>query len=540
MKCAVYIRVSTDREEQKTSLVNQRQLFEKYIQDKHWDLHDFYVDIESGTKAKRTNFQRMLEDAKAKKFNIILTKELSRLARNVKLAYQIKEIAENNNIEILSFDNSINTLENNTALFGAYAWIYEEESQRISRRMKSALKMSAERGRFKGSFAPYGYYVKDKKLYVRNDNTPNIVKRIFSDYLAGKGFDRIARELYNEGIPTPGQVANKADASDKWHGGSVRTILENPHYTGDLVQGRSTTISVTSNRRTHKSKEDYIIIKNAHEPIISKNDFEAVQQLIKSRKKIRPHQNIHLFTNLLFCHDCGHGMHFKKNRKGYICGSFNRHGLKACSSHIVREKELVDLIITDLKAMLSTIENKKLLNELQKNVDIKKKRLENEAKRFSREIEKLNIRKSKALTKFINDDISKEDYNTFISMINDNINELTKKQKEYDSLISEKFNTDILNELYSLKDTIINLNELTPEILNRLIERIEIKADGTPKIFYRFSESSIYFSALFSNTQHSTCFVIGNISTGCTSTVLYPCSSKYFKSLARVLGSHDT
>ncbi len=106
------------------------------------------------------------------------------MARSGQLSYQIRDIAEHNNIDIITLDNAINTMEGNTNMFGMYAWLYEQESQRISIRMKSALKAKAQRGYFKGSFAPYGYYMKDKKLYISEDNTPNIVKRIFKDYLS--------------------------------------------------------------------------------------------------------------------------------------------------------------------------------------------------------------------------------------------------------------------------------------------------------------------------------------------------------------------
>jgi site-specific DNA recombinase len=507
MRCAIYIRVSTNREEQKTSLINQRDLFEKYIQDKGWDIYDFYVDIESGTKDKRENLQRLIEDAKTKKFDVILAKELSRLARNGELSYQIKNIAENNKVHIITLDNAINTLDGNTNMFGMYAWLYEQESQRISIRMKSAFKTKAQNGCFKGSFAPYGYYIKDKKLFISENNTQNIVKRIFKDYLSGKGFDRIAMELYEESIPTPGQVAGKSDASDKWHGSSVRLILDNPHYTGDLVQGRSETVSVTTNRRNQKDKEDYIIIKDTHEALITRTDFESVQQLMKSRKRIRPQQNIHLFTNILFCADCGHGMHFKKNRKGYVCGSFNKHGKKACSDHIIRETDLSNAILTDIKFMLSNIRNEKVISEVEKKVTSQKKKLEKDLKNCSKEIESLMSKKNKALNKFVNDEISKEDYDTFKASIDFQIKELSEKEQEYKTLIAEKFNTNLLDELDGLKEKILDLKELTPEILNRFVERIEVKSDGTPKIFYRFSESSIYFSAFFSNTQHSTCAV---------------------------------
>lgn len=519
MKCAIYIRVSTSRDEQKTSLINQRELFEKLIQEKGWELYDFYEDVQTGTKSKRENLQRLIKDAKAKKFDIILAKELSRLARNGGLSYAIKDVADKNSVDLFTMDNAINTLEDNTYLFGLYAWLYEQESQRISIRMKYTFENKAKNGCFKGSFAPYGYSKEKDKLYIREDNTPNIVKRIFRDYLSGKGFDRIARELYEAGIPTPGQVAGKSDATDKWHGSTIRSILENPHYTGDLVQNRSETVSVTIDKRKKKDKSEYIIVENTHEAIISKTDFQAVQQLIESRKRIRPQQNIHLFTNILFCADCGHGMHFKKNRRGYICGNYNKHGEKACSDHIIIETELANAILNDIRFLLSNVKNDKVIAEITKKVNSQKQKLERELKSYLKEIENLTNKKNKALDKFINDDISKEEYDTFKSSIDFQIKELTEKEQEYKKLIAEKFNTSLLNELGGLKEKIIDLKELTPEILNRFVERIEVKADGTPRIFYRFSKLSIYFSDLFSNTQHSTCAVWGNISTGWISLV---------------------
>jgi DNA invertase Pin-like site-specific DNA recombinase len=200
MRCAVYVRVSTDKEEQKASLGNQKDLFIRYISDRGWDIHNFYVDVESGTTEKRPQLQQLIADARAKKFDVILAKELSRLARNGRLSYEIRDIAEQ------------------SKMFGIYAWMYEQESQRTSKRVKAALRSSAQKGLFKGSNPPYGYILEDRKLRISPDETPNIVRRVFRDYLSGKGFDHIARELYEEGFPTPGPVAGKKNASDKWHG----------------------------------------------------------------------------------------------------------------------------------------------------------------------------------------------------------------------------------------------------------------------------------------------------------------------------------
>ena len=118
MKCAIYIRVSTQKIEQQASLKNQRELFINFIQERNWELYDFYVDIESGTTSNRENLNRLIKDMEQRKFSIILAKELSRLARNGELSYRIKNLAENNKIDIVTLDNAINTLEGNRSMFG--------------------------------------------------------------------------------------------------------------------------------------------------------------------------------------------------------------------------------------------------------------------------------------------------------------------------------------------------------------------------------------------------------------------------------------
>ncbi|WP_281365845.1 recombinase family protein [Paenibacillus alginolyticus] len=203
MRCAIYLRVSTNKEEQKSSLENQRDLFYRYIGDKGWDVHEFYVDVETGTTDKRASLQRLIRDAKQRKFDVILAKELSRLARNGKLSYEIRDIALTNGIHIITLDNAVNTMEGRSENFGLYAWLYEQESQRTSERIKSSFASKARRGEFKGSIPPYGYDVTDGVLRVRDDDSPSIVKRIFEMYLQGTGFDAIARTLTREGYPTP-------------------------------------------------------------------------------------------------------------------------------------------------------------------------------------------------------------------------------------------------------------------------------------------------------------------------------------------------
>lgn len=494
-RCAVYIRVSTDKEEQKSSIENQKELFVQLAKEKGWAIVDFYIDVESGTKdTKRYALKKLISDAKAKRFNLVVAKEISRLSRNGALSYTLRDTLLENKIDIVTEDGAINTIKDKKMeLFGLYVWLAEQESNRTSSRIKAMFQTEANKGHFVGSNPPYGYSVINKKLIISKDATPNIVKRIYNEYLEGRGFDAIARGLYNDGIPTPAQVAKRKSSNDKWHGSSVRRILTNPHYTGMLLQLRDTKPSVTS-KRLLKSQEETVMKENTHEAIIPLDVFMTVQNQIISRKRIRPQQEVHLFTNTMFCADCGRGMHFKKNRKGYICGNYNKHGIKACSEHFIKEDELADIILHDLKSHISTMNLneylKKCLNEKVNSAHLSTK---NRLKKINSQIDQLNKKIISLTNQYLDDmdsenpTITKEVYKMTLENIKREINALETEKLNTENTIRNKANNDIdiENIKRELLDT-LSFNELSPEMFHRFVSKVEIKADGSPKIFYRF------------------------------------------------------
>lgn len=491
MRCAIVVRVSTGRIEQESSLENQQRMFYKYVADNGWDIYDFYIDQKSGTTEKREGLQRLLEDGIKGKYDIILAKELSRLARNVSLAYKIKDMVEQHNLDLITLDGAINTLENKGNMFGLYAWIYELESQNTSERLKLMFKTKAQMAEFTGSNPPYGYEVVDKKLKVRNDSTPDIVKRIFSEYIAGNGFDAVARGLYNDGIITPSQLAGKKNATDKWHGSTIRKILENPHYTGMLQQCREYRPSVTSKRRRAVNLANQIIIEKSHEPIIPLEEFLIVQEIIKSRKRKRPQAEIHLFTNTAFCKDCGRAMHFKKNRKGYVCGNYNKHGIKACSDHHIREVNLTDKVITDINRLYQKFNKENYFKELSNKALKNKKKLESQLTEINNKLDEKKRDKSNLVISLANGVITKEDYQLAINITNDVISNL---ETTFHQLSRELEFQSIEKEIIDFKkglDKFIKQSNLTPEMLHMLIDKIEIHADGTIEVHYRFREPTV-------------------------------------------------
>ncbi|MGS0911855.1 recombinase family protein [Bacillus subtilis] len=123
-------------------------------------------------------------------------------------------------------------------------------------------------------------------------------------------------------MATFSEIAGKRNSSSLWHGSIVKKILENQHYIGNLVQQKEISISVTTEKRKKIDPTNYVVIENTHKSIISKDDFHVVQQLISEKNRKRPYAKKHLLTNISICPDCGKSMHYKANRKGYICGSY--------------------------------------------------------------------------------------------------------------------------------------------------------------------------------------------------------------------------
>ncbi|GMK41950.1 hypothetical protein PCCS19_50090 [Paenibacillus sp. CCS19] len=492
MRCAVYIRVSTDKEEQKKSLDNQQSLFFNFIEEKGWELYGIYQDVESGTTDKRPNLQRLIEDAKQRKFDVILAKELSRLARNGKLSYEIKDMAERSGTHIITLDNAVNTIEGNRSMFGLYAWMYEQESQRTSERIKAVLRTQAQKGKFKGSIPPYGYTVEEGKLFIRNDGTPDVVRRVYRLYLEGKGFDSIARTLTKEGFPTPSQVADKVNAGLYWQGTTIKKILINPHYTGDLVLCWETTLSVTNKVRTEVAKDAQVIIPNAHAPIVSREDFEAVQRHMESRKKKRPKCKKHLFTNIAYCADCGQSLWYLKNRKGYVCGTHLKHGKHVCGQHTIKEEVLKSIILEDIRTWTEALNQRDVLERVEAKATTSRKQLTKQLDAVDKQLQKLNDERRALIRLLASDKITEAEYKDVTDDINSSIEQLQLKKSTLSNMAQTKGLDVMVARMKEELQRFMKLKDLTSDLLHRLVERIEVTADGIPQIRYRFALPSAF------------------------------------------------
>jgi site-specific DNA recombinase len=294
--------------------------------------------------------------------------------------------------------------------------------------------------------------------------------------------------LYNDGIPTPSQICGKANAGDKWHRSSVKKILMNPHYTGALVQCRDTKPTITDPRQL-LPVSDFVIVENSHEPIISLDTFNNVQDLFISRQRIRPQQEVHLFTNTAFCADCGRGLHFKKNRKGYVCGNYNKHGIKACSEHFVKETQLAEIILEDIRSITSKLNLDSVMDSLSKKINKVNTSTKKRLVKIEKSIADLNNDKVRLTKLLAQSNITIENYHLTIAGIDNQLNTLISEKFELEKSNSVSKDTTA-SDIAKIKKELtyfLQFNELTTEMLHRLVDRIEIKEDGSPRIYYRFS-----------------------------------------------------
>lgn len=351
MNCAIYARVSTEEQAKGDSIRHQVDFFRDYAEKHGYKIKGIYIDEGvSGTRTEgRDGLARLISDARAGIFDVVLVKSISRLARNLKIAVDTAYEFIDNDIRLISIEDNIDTTRNDSRIMlGIHATLAEQESERISQRVKFGLRQKARNGGYTGSYAPYGYRRKDRNsITPAGDYTTVIVRRIFDMYLEGKGMRRIARILNSEGIPSPAASRGACVKSKLWTDRGIKVILANPVYAGCLKQCRTSTKSAISKKRI--INRNAVIVENTHEAVITMEEYSRVQELMQERAKTPKGKGMHIFSHILFCGKCGCGMIYRKAR--YICGGYIRFGKEFCTGHSIREESLVEAIKADLHNM---------------------------------------------------------------------------------------------------------------------------------------------------------------------------------------------
>lgn len=306
-RVAAYCRVSTDHEDQANSFESQRRYFKQFIEhNPDWELYEIFADegISGTNTKKRREFNRMIACAHNGEFDLVITKEISRFARNtLDSIYYTRELKKCG-VGVIFMNDNINTLDSDAELrLAIMSSIAQEESRKTSERVKWGQKRQMERGVVFGRDM-LGYDVRGGKMYL-NEEGAKIVRHIFHKFVVeGKGTHVIARELCEEGIvPMRGR---------EWQNTVILRILRNEKYCGDLVQKKTYTPDFLSHEKKYnRGEEEFVIIRDHHEPIISREMFDEANRILGERslgrKGKEKYSDRYLFSGKIKCGCCGAG-----------------------------------------------------------------------------------------------------------------------------------------------------------------------------------------------------------------------------------------
>jgi len=341
LRVAAYVRVSSDSKDQLNSFMAQANYYTALIASKeHWDLADLYADESvTGTSAeKRPEFQRMLEDCRKGRVDKILTKSVSRFARNAKecleTVRELKALGISVHFEEQGIDSAKVTGELLTSIFAALA---QTESESISGNMRWSYRKRMEAGTFIPPVLPYGYAREDNRIVIDEERAA-VVRRIFRDYLSGVSTEALAQQLSAERVPC--RYGNHI-----WSGTAVRYILNNEKYLGSSIwQKYYTTDTLPYRCLPNKGERAVYHAEGTHPAIISTAEFEAVQRLMAQRsKQVLPRRPLPFpLQKKVFCGVCGSVFRRKVSRgvPYWVCMGHDRKGASHCPATQIPEEEL--------------------------------------------------------------------------------------------------------------------------------------------------------------------------------------------------------
>ena len=368
---ALYCRLSRDdgAEGESNSIANQKKLLAKYAKEHGFANTKFYVDDGyTGTNFNRPGFQQMLEDMEMGYISTVIVKDSSRFGRNyLEVGQYTDYYFPEHNIRFIAINDCIDS-DNGEDDFSAFRNVMNEMyAKDISRKVRSSHRLRGNAGEPLAP-PPYGY-VKDpenKKKWIIDPDAAEVVRRIFRLCIEGNGNETIARILQDDKVLVPQAYWQSKGMSRggkktqpnpyKWCKTTIAKMLEQQEYCGDIINFKSYSKSFRNKTRVENPKENWAIFKDVHEPIIDRETWERVQELTKNSKRRKPkNENLKksIFTNLLYCGDCGHKLWFNINKQNpsirfYSCSNYK--GLRGTceSTHYVREDSLEQVVKMEL------------------------------------------------------------------------------------------------------------------------------------------------------------------------------------------------
>lgn len=524
-KAALYCRLSVDDGNfgGSVSIETQKILLEQYCKDHKITDYKFYCDDGcSGTNFDRPSFKKMLSDIDEGKINLVIVKDLSRFGRNYVEAGMYVQRFTDSNIRFIAADDNYDSLVNSDdLLFPIKNVVNEMYARDVSKKTKAAKKAKARDGQFIGSKAPFGYKIdpNDRHHLIVDEPAAQVVKRIFRLASEGVGYNKMAKIFREEKVLTPIAYFNlnnpdyfKSDYWRKefdWHVTSIRAILNNEVYLGKLVYGKQRNKSMKSKEKVRNPKEDWIVVENCHEPIITQELWDTVHKILNAKHRPAKAGEVQMFAGLLYCSDCGHCLTYsQKQRKdgsyhgAYSCWMYKTHGKEYCASHYITFDNIYNLVLIDIQRNLfryrqDTDKFKSLLSrKYQSDSEKQAKQLKSDYERKQKRCEELDKIISRLYEDNVLGRISDERYESMSQSYESEQAEIRRLLPKLKSQINElKKQSDCADNFINVIKKYTIIDKLDASILNELIDKIvvhhrEKTEDGSTfqqiEIYYRF------------------------------------------------------
>lgn len=503
----LYIRLSREDDDkiyESESITNQKSLLLQYVDENNLDIYDIYIDDGySGTNFDRPSFNRLLSDIELGKVNMVITKDMSRLGRDyIGTGSLIEKYFPKHNVRYIALTDNIDTfLDNSNNDIAPFKAIMNDMyAKDISKKIRSSLRAKQKEGKWVGGRTPFGYNKdpNDKNHLVINEEQAIVVKRIYDMCLEGLSFFRMAKKLTDEKIKTPAQYYDfkwKRGYNLKlgeWNSKTIRDILTNRIYIGDMIQNRRSKINYKVKKVIRNNPKDYIIVNDTHEAIIDKETFYEVQKRIPKNVGRSEKKETHLLDGLLYCGDCGHRISItsrrKKDKRCYTTCNYYRTYMKQklCTTHSNNYDEMERVIISSLvDKFFKYIDRDKIrtavLNSLNKSNQNNSKR---ELELVNSRIEQINDNLDTIYIDKLNKKITLEQYERIKIRLEDELDTMKRKYNEINNIIdNDKFSDKIMIKYVN---DFLSMREFSRELIVCLIDRIEIFDDKSINVIVNF------------------------------------------------------
>ena len=521
---ALYCRLSVDDEKkdaESNSITNQKQILLDYCQKQGFTNTMFFVDDGiSGTSFERDGFQQMQKMVEEGKICRVIVKDLSRFGREMVEAGRLTQIVYPSlGVTFISLHENVNsTTGEGMEMLPFYNIFNEWYAAQTSKKIRAVWQSKAENGKRVSPTVPFGYVkdLDDKEKWLIDEPAAEVVRKIYALCLAGRGPSQIARQLEKEKILVPSAYYESVGRSHaqkvptnpySWDQKTVVGIIENRQYTGCAVNFKSTTVSYKVHKKIHNATEDYQIIPNMQEPIISEEQWLRVQELRKHRRRPTATGRASLFSGLVYCPDCGAKLHFcaakslKRNQEFWRCSNY-KDGRGTCQIHYIRDVVLERIVLEAISSLADFVKCHEpvFLYMLAKKTNAMRqkehKRLEQAVEQGTKRIAEIDRLIEKVFEQNAIGVLSDERFSKMLQSYEKEQKALTQEVAESRQTLEEAKQkaTDLRLLLRTLRE-MTEINELTPTLVNSLIERIEVhnndKSSG-----HCYVKVDIYFTAV--------------------------------------------